>query len=589
MAIPEEVLAEIKYKNDIETVISPYVNLKRAGRNLVGLCPFHNEKTPSFTVYPETGSFYCFGCGAGGDIFTFTRLIENLDYIEAVKLLAERSGVTLPQDGYDDSMQRLKKKILDINRETARFYHTYLMSDKGKWAFDYLTGRGLTVKTVKHFGLGAAPDGWDGLLKHLKGLGFSESDMLQANVISKSSRNDRCYDRFRGRVMFPIINLRGNVIAFSGRARPGEDKSAKYINSSDTPVYKKSQNLFGINFAKNACEERIILVEGNMDVVSMQQAGFVNTVAPLGTAFTEEQAKLLSRYTKEIVVTMDADAAGQKAVMRALNTMKNSGIPIRVLVLPECKDPDEYIKKFGAARFGKLLNGAVSDVEYKLLSAARDIDLSDDDGRLKYLNSAAEILAGINDSLTVDLYIGKLSDKYGVSRTALSVKINELRKNLAKREKNKEIRRVITPMANTDDINPQKRFNQKAAAAEETFLSVLMKHPDLFEKAYEQIKPEDFITDLNKRFYSEFSVILKKKSEVDLSLLGDKFTPREMGYAVSLQNAANCDINSAEVMRDCIKVLKEQKMLKTIDESSTENTDDWEKQINDIINIKKGE
>jgi len=257
MAIPEDVINEIKYRNEIETTISQYVNLKRRGKNLIGLCPFHSEKTPSFTVYPESGSFYCFGCGAGGDVFTFTSLMENLDYIESIKLLADRSGVALPQDGYDDSMAKLKNKIYDINRETARFFHNYMMSPNGKWALDYFFRRGLTLSTIKHFGLGAAPDGWDNLIKHLKAKGFSEEDMVAANVVGKSDKGSY-YDRFRKRYMFPLINIRGNVIGFSGRALPEDEKKAgKYINTSDTPVFKKSLNLFGINFAKNFCEKRL--------------------------------------------------------------------------------------------------------------------------------------------------------------------------------------------------------------------------------------------------------------------------------------------------------------------------------------------
>ena len=428
MAIPEDIINEIKYRNDIETTISQYVNLKRRGKNLVGLCPFHSEKTPSFTVYPESASFYCFGCGAGGDVFSFTSLMENLDYIESIKLLAEKSGVALPQDGYDDSMQRLKNTVYDINRETARFFHNYLMSPDGKWALDYLTGRGLTVSTIKHFGLGAAPDSWDALINHLKAKGFTISDMLTANVIGKSQKGTY-YDRFRKRVMFPIINIRGNVVAFSGRAMPGEDKAGgKYVNTADTPVYKKSANLFGINFAKNHCSEQIILVEGNMDVISLHQAGFPNTVAPLGTAFTSEQANLLARYTKEIVLTLDSDAAGQKAVKRASQMLENTGLSVRVVLIPDGKDPDEFIKKNGPERFRALLKGAVSDIEYKLLSAAGDIDINTDDGRLKYLAEAAAVIANEADIMTRDIYIGRLCDKYGVSRTALTAKVDELRR-----------------------------------------------------------------------------------------------------------------------------------------------------------------
>ncbi|MBQ0083497.1 MAG: DNA primase [Clostridiales bacterium] len=588
MAIPEEILQEIKYRNDIESVISPYVDLKRRGKILTGLCPFHNEKTPSFTVYTDSNSFYCFGCGVGGDIFTFTKLIENLDYIEAVKALAERSGVTLPQDGYDDSMQRFKQTVLNINKETARFYHSYLMSPGGKWALDYLVGRGLKIQTIKHFGLGAAPDSWDSLYKHLKSLGFKDEDMYQANVISKSSKGSY-FDRFRNRVMFPIINLRGNVIAFSGRKRPDDDKAAKYINSADTVAYKKSQNLFGINFAKNCCSERVILVEGNMDVVSLHQAGFENTVAPLGTAFTLEQVKLLSRYTKEIVITMDADAAGQKSVMRAIDIMKDSGLPVRVLVLPECKDPDEYIKKFGSARFKLLLDGAVSEMEYLLLRAAENIDVSTDDGRLKYLHAAAEILAGVNDAITVDMYVGKLSEKYGVSRSALNVKINEIRKSKMRERKKKEIRDIITPKFKTDDINPERRKNARATAAEEGILSVLLRHPDLFEETEKNLTADDFMTSFNKRLFEEFSAILKRSSEISVSAFSDRFSPAETGFIVSLQNNAGVDRSPKDTLADCIAVLKKEKRLETINSTVPDSNDDWEQQLKTIINLKKGD
>ena len=585
MAIPEQVLMEIKYRNDIETVISPYVNLKRNGRILKGLCPFHNEKTPSFTVYPDSSSFYCFGCQVGGDIFTFTKLIENLDYIEAVKLLAERSGVTIPDDGFDDSMQKLKQTLLNINKETAKFFHNHLMSPAGKWALDYLVGRGLSIKTIKHFGLGAAPDNWDLLLKHLKGLGFSENDMVQANVISKSS-SGKYYDRFRNRVMYPIINLRGNVIAFSGRKNPNDEKAAKFINTSDTLLYKKGQNLFGINFAKNDCLERIILVEGNMDVITMHQAGFTNTVGSLGTALSVEQAKLLSRYTKEIVVLLDSDEAGQKAVMSALDKMKDIGLPIRVLLLPECKDPDEYIKKNGAAKLKMLLDGAVSDIEYRLLRAAQGIDMTSDDGRLKYLLNAAEILAAVDDELTVDLYENKLSKQYGVSKTALSSKIKDLRKNRARRQTKKEINDIIAPRFSRDDINPERRTIPKIVAAEETVLSVMLQHPDLFEKAYEKLKPDDMISAFNKRVYSVFVDIMLTRDAIDISLLGDKFTPQELGFIVSLQNGV---MNPEAMLFDCINVILSEGKIQAMGNAKETSVEQWQKNLEDIINRKKGE
>ena len=581
--IPEDIINEIKYRNDIETAVSQYVNLKRRGKNLVGLCPFHSEKTPSFTVYPENGSFYCFGCGVGGDVFTFTGLIENLDYMESIKLLAERSGISLPQDGYDDSMQRLKKKIYDINRDTARFFHSFLMSPGGKWALDYLTGRGLTVKTIKHFGLGAAPDSWDALIHHLKEKGYTESDMLAANVIGKSERGG-FYDRFRKRVMFPIINIRGNIVAFSGRAMPGEDKQGgKYVNTSDTPVYKKSENLFGINFAKSVCSERVILVEGNMDVISLHQAGFENTVAPLGTAFTTEQANLLSRYTKEIVLMLDADAAGQKAVRRASGLLENTGLSVRVVVVPDGKDPDEYIKKNGKERFAALLEGAVSDMEYKLLTAAKDIDLNSEDGRLKYLAAAAEIIAATDDIMTRDIYIGRLSEKYGVSRTALTTRVNELRKRNSRQKQKKEITDIIRPKFTKDDINPERRKSVKGTAAEETLIAVLLKNPDFYKIALDKLPPEKMLTSLNRRIYETIISVLEHGGSLDISAFAEKLLPAEIGYLVSLQNSEKAGKNPEIVLKDCIGVILEEDMLLESAEKAEGSVEEWAAGLQNLI------
>ncbi len=584
--IPEDIINEIKYRNDIETAISSYVNLKRRGKNLVGLCPFHSEKTPSFTVYPENGSFYCFGCGVGGDVFTFTGLIENLDYIEAVKLLAERSSITLPQDGYDDSMQKLKNKIYDINRDTARFFHSYLMSEGGKWALDYLLGRGLTLKTIKHFGLGAAPDSWDSLIKHLKAKGYSESDMLAANVIGKNQRGN-IYDRFIKRVMFPIINIRGNIIAFSGRAMPGEDKQGgKYVNTSDTPVYKKSANLFGMNFAKNVCEDRVILVEGNMDVISLHQAGFENAVAPLGTSFTTEQINLLSRYTKEIVLTLDADAAGQKAIRRASELLGNSGLKVRVVTIPDGKDPDEYIKKNGADRFKALLDGAVSDMEYKLLTAANGINLESEDGRLKYLSAAAEVVATSNDVMERDIYIGRLSDKYGVSRTALTAKIDEIRRKNNRVKTKKEISDIVRPKFTKDDINPERRRSPKGTAAEETLIAVLLKNPDFYKTAKEQLPPEKLLTSLNRRIYEIILSVLERGETTNISHFAEALLPAEIGYLVSLQNSEKAGKNPEIVLKDCIRVILEEDTLLSASETTSTSVEDWAATLQSIIDKK---
>ena len=587
MAIPEEVINEIKYRNDIENVISQYSVLKRKGKNLVGLCPFHSEKTPSFTVYPENGSFYCFGCGVGGDVITFTGLIENLDYIESIKLLAERSNIQLPEDGYDNSFQKVKNTVYDINRETAKFFHNYLMSDEGKWALDYYKNRGLSLKTIKHFGLGAAPDSFDALIKHLKTKGYSESDMVTANVVGVSQRGN-FYDRFRKRAMFPIINIRGNVVGFSGRAMPGADKeTAKYVNTSDTPVYKKSENLFGINYAKNFCSEQMILVEGNMDVISLHQAGFENVVAPLGTAFTTEQANLIARYTKEIVLMLDADAAGQKAVRRAEEILRNTGLSVRVVSIPNGKDPDEYIKTQGAERFKALLEGAVSNMEYKLLMAAQGLDLSNDDGRLKYLGLAAEILATTNDVMERDIYIGRLCEKYGVSRTALTTKVDELRQKNIRAVKKAEINEVIHPKFSKDDVNPERRNSLKGTAAEETVISLLLQHPDFYDVVKNELTPDKMVTGLNRRIYEIISDTLNDGRALDISVFAQKLLPAEVGYLVSLQNGNKGGASPKTVLSDCIKVILEENERLSCQNSADISNEDWAAQLQRIIDKKK--
>ncbi len=586
MAISESTINEIKYRNDIESVISPYVPLKRRGKNLIGLCPFHNEKTPSFTVYPESGSFYCFGCGAGGDIFTFIKLIENLDYIDAVRLLAERSGISVEEESYDNSLSKLKEKIYEINRETARFFHEYLMSPGGKWALDYLTGRGLKIATIKHFGLGAAPDSWDMLINHLKSKGYGIPDMLAANVIGKSQKGSY-YDRFRKRVMFPVIDIRGRVIAFSGRAMPGDTSGGKYVNTADTPVYKKSDNLFGMNFAKSHCAESVILVEGNMDVISLHQAGFENTVAALGTSFTNEQAKLLSRYTKEIVLTLDADAAGIKAAARAGEILKNTGLRVRVVSVPDGKDPDEFIKKHGAARFRAVLDGAVNEIEYKLLSAVADIDVNTDDGKVKYITRAAEIIAQSDDGIERDVYIGRLSEKYGISRSALTTRVSELRRSNAKKSQKKAINEIIRPKFDANAPNPQKRTNPTAAAAEESVISVLFSHPDYFEEAYKRLKPDGMITSLNARIYRIICETLTGGKTLDISLFSEALSDSQMGYLVSIINSDRARENPLIVLKDSVSVILDEGRKISSSDIKNMDVDEWAENLKRVIENKK--
>ena len=560
MAIPHSVIEEIKYRSDIESVISSYISLKRRGKNLIGLCPFHGEKTPSFTVYPESASFYCFGCKAGGDVFTFIKLIENIDYIDSVKLLAERAGITVREDDSDDALHKLRNTIYEINREAARYYYSYLLSPEGENCRNYFVSRGLTPETIKKFGLGAAPDKWDGLLKHLNAKGFSTQDIYLANLVSKSTKGTY-FDRFRNRAMFPIINVRGNVVGFSGRRLSENKTEAKYVNTSDTQVYKKSQNLFGINISKNYCSESLILVEGNLDVISLHQAGFMNVVAPLGTAFTEEQAQMLSRYTKEVIVCFDSDEAGQKAIEKALILLGKTGVSVKILMLPVGKDPDEFLKTHKPSDFQKLIESAVPATEYKLLKAANTLDVNSDEAKLKYLNSAAEILAATDDSITVDYYLSKLSKNYGVSKTALLSKVSEIRKKKTVKAKKREFSQIVSPTNYRNDVNPEKFGNERAARAEERMLSVLFKHPDLVSVVTENLPTDKMITSLNKRILMAMLEQLSASHNFEISLLSSDFTDGEIGYITMLINSDFSSDNPKTVLNDCIKVILEENML----------------------------
>ncbi len=567
MALPQEFLAELKYKNDVESVLSPYIVLKRRGSNLVGLCPFHNEKTPSFTVYPENGSYYCFGCGKGGDIITFTMQIENLDYIDAVRKLAERAGLKMPENDADNKEEKLRSDIYEVNREAARFFHSYMMTPKGKAGLDYFLSRGLSPATIKHFGLGFAPDSWHDLEDHLKKKGFSDYVIRRADLVGRSTKPDKngaerefTYDRFRNRCIFPIINVHGKVIGFSGRAMPGNEKQGgKYVNTSDTPVYKKSHNMYGLNFAKKTCSESVILVEGNLDVIALHQAGFENTVAALGTSFTEEQARLLGRYTKEVYVTMDADEAGEKSTDRTLKILSSVGVKVKVVRMTGAKDPDEFIKKFGAERFRNLLDKAFSDIEYRLLTAARGVDLTADDGRWQYLKKACAVLSEVGDPIAAEVFAGKLSKKYGVSKEVLMNNIREITASKKKQAEKKQLDNIVTNVPKKDEVNPQKQQFKRAAVAEETLICAIIKHPDLLGFVKENISVTDMLTDFSKKLYQRVVDILETGREFDLVFLGDSFSPDEIGYVMGLLTTGIDDTNAERSVKDSIKVIFEEK------------------------------
>ncbi len=563
MAISDEFLNELRARTDIESVISPYVNLKRAGRNVKGLCPFHNEKTPSFTVYPDSQSFYCFGCGAGGDAITFVRRIENLDYVEAVKTLAERAGMQMPEDGYDDTLAKHRQRILAANREAAKFFHSYMMSEKGRTGLDYFLGRGLTMQTIRHFGLGYAPDEWDGLLKHMRSKGFTNQELFDANLVRKSEKTGKVhyYDNFKNRAMVPIIDLRGNVIAFGGRVL--DDSKPKYVNTSDTLVYKKSNGVFALNFAKNGNPSKLIVCEGYMDVIALHQAGFTNSIACLGTALTQEQARLVSRYADEVVLSYDSDEAGQKATRRAIDIFGSTGVKIRVLKLTGGKDPDEIIRKYGKEKFQGLIDGAANDIEYGILRERDKYDLDSIDGKTKFLTAVADILSGSNP-IVQDAYASKLASEMQVSKDAIMQEVRRAyKRKAAAAEKNRFSEIVRESSSMKDEINPDKPKHLKAAKCEETLLATLMLNPDFYPKLRDKITDELFVTEFNRRVYASLSKRLEEGRSIELSMFASEFTPEEMGRLAQLSTMSgkiSCTVAECD---DCIKVLKQEKAKTT--------------------------
>lgn len=578
MRLSDSFLEQLRANTDIESVISPYVNLRRRGKNLVGLCPFHNEKTPSFTVYPENGSFYCFGCGVGGDVITFVRRMENLDYMEAVKQLADRAGMALPEDGYDDTLAKKRTAVLAANRAAAKFFHSQLFTDRGRHALNYFLDRGLTMETIRHFGLGFAPDDWRALKNHLNEQGFDDILLESANLLRRSDKNGKVsyYDNFRNRVMFPIIDPRGNVIAFGGRVL--DDSKPKYINTSDTLVYKKSNGVFALNFAKNGNDGKLIIAEGYMDVIALHQAGFTNAVACLGTALTKEQANLLSRYADEIILSYDADEAGQRATARALGIFGTTGMEIKVLRLTGGKDPDEIIKKYGAQRFRDIINGAANDTEYRLLRARQGIDLSTDDGKVKYLSAATEVLAGIPSPVEVDVYASRLANELGVDKLAIESQVKYKREGLRKRrmaQREQDQKRLLINGQNTK--NPERSQHLRAAKAEETLIASLMRNPDFYNKLRDELSADYFVTALNRRIFSVILSRLDEGGNTEPYFLSSEFTPDEMDEVERIFRSGAQLSNTVEECTDCIKILKEEKNKPESIKASELSDDDFAK------------
>ena len=554
MALSEDFLYQLRLGNPIEDVFSSYTSLKKHGSTSKCLCPFHSEKTPSCTVYSDTQSFYCFGCGAGGDVISFIKRIENLSYIEAVRFLAERAGITMPEnDGRSDESVRKKARTYEINREAAKFFFKYLLSGPDKRGLEYFKERKLTPQTIKKYGLGYAPDDWHVLRDHLRSLGYRDEELITADVCKYSDKG--AYDNFRGRVMFPIIDLRGNVIAFGGRII-GDKKGPKYVNTADTPVFKKSRNLFSLNHAKNSSSKRLILAEGYMDVIAINQAGFENVVATLGTALTPEQARLMSQYASEIIISYDSDEAGQTATRRAINLLSAAGLNTKILKIPDAKDPDEYIKKFGSTRFRLLLDGADDAVSFELEKCKDGLDLNAENDKYTYLKKAVSVLASLEDALQRDVYISRISRDAGININVLNEQVAhavKAKKNIKQKLEWESTKRSLTK---TDEVNPEASKFSNQSKAEEFIILYLIKNPDKLDEITTKIKPEEFVTEFNKRVYLAVTDAVRNSSEFSLSLLSDSFSDAEMGR-ISGMAARNRDITINEnTFSDCVDVLK---------------------------------
>lgn len=555
MSRNDEFIEEIHRANPIETVIGAYVQLKKRGRNYLCSCPFHSEKTPSCTVFPDTQTFYCFGCGAGGDVITFTMKVENLDFMEALRLLAQRSGIEMPSYSGNSQKSQLRTKIYEMNRISANFFYENLTKGNDKSGLAYFFERQISPQTIKKYGLGYAPDSWDSLIKFLNSKGYSDDEISSAWLGGRSNKTGNMFDMFRKRVIFPILDLRKNVIGFGGRVL--DDSKPKYLNTAKTPVFDKGSNLFSLHFAKNTDSKKIILCEGYMDVIALNQAGFENAVATLGTAITPEQARIISHYAEEVIIAYDSDGAGQKASQKAINHFSDVGVKTTVLRMEGAKDPDEFIKKFGRDRFKMLLDKSYDANDFMLDKCENGLDLATETGKIEFLKRASSVLAGIENRIEREIYISRTSKKCDIPVDVLKLHINGILQNSKKRQSInvwKETKSSV--IRKNDNINPEAVKFPKEARAEENIIRFLLRHPEEYQYIQNQILPENFVTPFNKRVYTAILECMKNYENFSISMLAENFTPDEMGRISGIDaKSRDIDINR-QVASDSAEVLK---------------------------------
>lgn len=579
MKYPREWIDSVRERSDIVELIGSYVTLRRAGSNYTGLCPFHSERTPSFTVFPDTQSFFCFGCEAGGDAFTFVMRSENLEYPEAVEFLAKRAGIQIPETHEDSDQPRgiSRARAYELNRAAARFYRDCLFDPAiGEAGMNYLRDtRGLDTAVIRHFGLGYAPNEFGVLLPHLKSLGFTEEEMRQCFLCGRS-QSGRYYDYFRGRVMFPVINTAGEVVAFSGRDVTGTSK-AKYLNSSDTPVFQKRRNLFALNFAKAHCAEQMILCEGNMDVVSMHAAGFENAVASLGTALTDEQARIMARYTKQVIIAYDGDSAGQRAAGRAMDIFARVGLDVRVLRITDAKDPDEYIRKFGTDAFARLLKGSSTGFSYRLDGVLNRYNIKEPEDRIKAAAELCGMVARVWSSAEREVYLQAVSERLGLPIDSLRRDVERAQARIQRDRHQSEARAArMSALALDDRVNPEAAGNIRAAAAEDTVLGLMLlyeEHRRAVREGAVSLTADDFVTAFNRRVFEAIMELENSDGGFSTAVLGEKFDPDEMGRLAKLAQARrNLSENGQSVLKAAVRTLQDEKNAVTKDDAPPEDS-----------------
>lgn len=556
MKITPEFIDDLKFQNRIEEVISMYVTLKRAGSRLVGLCPFHSEKTPSFTVFTDTNSYHCFGCGAGGDVITFVMAAENLDYLGALEFLCNRVGMKMPDTDGEKSESGRRRRFYDMNREAARFFHASLSKPGAENAVDYLMNkRKLPKSAITRFGIGYAPDSFDALRSHMISLGYKDEELKEAFLCGKS-KTGKYFDYFRGRIMFPIIDNFGNVIAFGGRAIG--DKEPKYLNSSDTPVFKKSRNLYSLNFARTCCSEELILCEGYMDVIGVNLAGLSNAVATLGTALTTDQARIMAKYTKKVVIAYDSDGAGTAATKRAIPMLTDAGLEVRVLHMDGAKDPDEYVKKFGAEKFRALVAESEGKLEFLLGSVLKKYNVDIPDEKIKAAEELCIIAADIESNIEREVYVGKIASALGLDVANVRTDTERKRKYRKRdREADEKRKIVMSSLGVGDRVNRDYAKNVKAAHAEETVLGLMLLFPEYTEQVRSgktELTEDDFVTEFNRRVFQR---LIERGSEGGFGAFADEFSPEEISRMSSMLVARQeLTDNSERVFEESVKSLK---------------------------------